>query len=47
MIRSVRACVKNYNICCMRVIKEEDNDSEEDPFADVDKLEALSEPDED
>ena len=45
--------VKNCNICCNRDIKfripsvAEDNGGEEDPFADVDKLEDFSEPEED
>ena len=40
MIGIVRACIKNSS--CGG--KEEDNNGKEDPFADVDELEAFSEP---
>ena len=43
MIRIVRACIKNS----LRGGRGEDNDREEDPFADVDELEAFSKPEED
>ena len=44
MIGIVCACVKN-SFC--GEVKEEDNNGEEDQFADVDELEAFSEPEED